>query len=75
MYYYIRWGGAFSRDFTANLTPQCEGLSRTSKLKKLEALLFPGFIEAVDTKDWCILCTTVSFFVNFSHSVACTLCC
>ena len=55
------WGaGAFSRDFTTNLTPQCWALSRASKTEKLNALLFPGPSGAVDTNDLCI--RTISVF-------------
>ena len=35
-------GGAFSRDFTINLSPQCRAFSRALKTEKLKAPLFPG---------------------------------
>ena len=34
--------GAFSRDFTINLSPQCAAFSRALKTEKLKAPLFPG---------------------------------
>ena len=34
--------GAYSRDFTTNLSPQCRAFSRALKTEKLEAPLFPG---------------------------------
>ena len=46
--------GAFSRDFTINLSPQCRELSRALKTEKLKAPLFPGPIGAGTTNDWCI---------------------
>ena len=38
-----RGAGAFSRDFTINLSPQCRAFSRALKTEKLKAPLFPGF--------------------------------
>ena len=35
-------GGAFSRDFTTNLTPQCRAFSRALNIEKLKSPLFPG---------------------------------
>ena len=46
-------GGAFSRDFTTNLTLQCRAL----KIEKLKKPLFRG---PEDIHDWCI---TSTFFV------------
>ena len=51
-----RMAGAFSRDFTINLSPQCRAFSRALKTEKLKALLFPGPIVARTTTDWCITC-------------------
>ena len=34
--------GAFSRDFTINLSPQCRAFSRALKTEKLKAPLFTG---------------------------------
>ena len=34
--------GAFSRDFTTDLSPQCRAFSRALKTEKLKAPLFPG---------------------------------
>ena len=46
--------GAFSRDFTTSLAPECRAFSGTLKIEKLKALLIPGPEGAVDTNDWCI---------------------
>ena len=35
--------GAFSRDFTINLSPQCRAFSRALKTEKLKAPLFPRY--------------------------------
>ena len=47
--------GAFSRDFTTSLAPECRVFSRALKIEKLEAPLIPGPKGAVDTNDWCII--------------------
>ena len=47
-------GGAFSRDFTTILAPECRALSGALKIEKLKAPLNPGPEGAVDTNDWCI---------------------
>ena len=47
--------GAFSRDFTINLSPQCRAFSRALKLEILKASLFPGPVGAGTTNDWCIM--------------------
>ena len=52
-------GGAFSRDFTINLSPQCRVFRRALKTEKLKAPLFPGPVGTGTTNDWCI---TVSQF-------------
>ena len=44
--------GAFSRDFTVNLSPQCRAFSRALKTEKLKAPLFHG--GAGTTNDLCI---------------------
>ena len=49
--------GAFSRDSTINLSPQCRAFSRALKTEKLKAPLFPGPVGAGTTKDWCIIFT------------------
>ena len=46
--------GAFSRDFTTSLAPECRAFSGALKIEKLKALLIPGPEGAVDTNDWCI---------------------
>ena len=46
--------GAFSRDFTTSLAPECRAFSGALKIEKLKALLIPGPDGAVDTNDWCI---------------------
>ena len=50
--------GAFSRDFTINLSPQCRSFSRALKTEKLNAPLFPGSVGAGTTNDWCITYST-----------------
>ena len=44
--------GAFSRDFTINLSPQCRAFSRALKTEKLKAPLFPGPVGTGTTNDW-----------------------
>ena len=46
--------GAFSRDFTTSLSPECRAFSGALKIEKLKAPLIPGPEGAVDTIDWCI---------------------
>ena len=46
--------GAFSRDFTTSLAPECRAFSVALKIEKLKAPLIPGPEGAVDTNDWCI---------------------
>ena len=55
--------GAFSRDFTINLAPQCRAFSRALKIEKLKAPLFPGPEGAAHTNGWCIksLATALQF--------------
>ena len=48
--------GAFSRDVTTSLAPECRAFSGALKIEKLEAPLIPGPEGAVDTNDWCIMC-------------------
>ena len=48
-----REGGAFSRDFTTILAPECRAFSGALKIEKLKAPLIPGPKGAVDTNDWC----------------------
>ena len=47
-------GGAFSRDFTIILAPECRAFSGALKIEQLSAPLIPGPEGAVDTNDWCI---------------------
>ena len=47
--------GAFSRDFTTILAPECRAFSGALKIEKLIAPLLPGPKGAVDTNDWCII--------------------
>ena len=49
----LRGTGAFSRDFTANLTPQGRAFTGALKLKNYK--LFPSPRGAGDTNDWCII--------------------
>ena len=51
----LQGAGAFSRDFTVNLSLQCRAFSRALKTEKLKAPLFPGPIGAGTTNDWCII--------------------
>ena len=46
--------GAFGRDFTIHLSPQCRVFSRALKTEKLKASLFHGPVGAGTTNDWCI---------------------
>ena len=46
--------GAFSRDFTINLSPQYRAFNRALKTEKLKSPLFPGPVGARTTNDWCI---------------------
>ena len=48
--------GAFSRDLTTSLAPECRAFSGAMKIEKLKAPLIPGPEGAVDTNDWCIRC-------------------
>ena len=50
-----REGGAFSRDFTTSLAPECRAFSGALKIEKLKAPLIPGPEGAVDTNDWCMM--------------------
>ena len=49
--------GAFSRDFTTSLAPECRAISGAFKIEKLKAPLIPGPEGAKDTNDWCIKTT------------------
>ena len=46
--------GAFSRDFTTLLAPECRAFSGALKIEKLKASLILGPEGAVDTNDRCI---------------------
>ena len=50
-----REGGAFSRDFTIILAPECRAFSGALIIEKLKVPLIPGPEGAVDTNDWCII--------------------
>ena len=54
------WQGAFKRYFTVNLAPHCRVFSRALQTEKLNALLFPGHVEAGTTYDWRITFTIYS---------------
>ena len=56
--------GAFSRDFTTSLVPECRAFSGALKIEKLKALLIPGPEGAVDTNDWCIIKLNLSLVVR-----------
>ena len=47
--------GAFSRDFTTILAPECRAFRGALKIEKLKAPLIPGPEGPVDTNDWCII--------------------
>ena len=47
--------GAFCRDFTTSLAPECRAFSGALKIEKLKAPLIPGPEGVVDTNDWCIM--------------------
>ena len=53
--------GAFGRDFTINLPPQCRAFSRALKTEKLNAPLFLGPVGAGTTNDCCIMFSQISF--------------
>ena len=61
--------GAFSRDFTTSLAPECRAFSGALKVEKLKAGLIPGPEGAVDTNDWCIR-LSVAKTVAFSETIA-----
>ena len=46
--------GAFIRDLTTSLAPECRAFSGALKIEKLKAPLIPGPEGAVDTNYWCI---------------------
>ena len=56
-----RGGGAFSKDFAINLSPQCRAFSRVLKTEKLKALLFPIPLGARTTNDVHYLDLCMSF--------------
>ena len=61
--------GAFSRDFTTILVPECRAFSGALKIEKLKAPLIPGPKGAVDTNDWCITAKLISAFVSATRIV------
>ena len=69
-------GGAFSRDFTINLSPQCRAFSRALKTEKLKAPLFPDPVGAGTTNCWCIIQRqtesgrTLTIRINHNRSIA-----
>ena len=50
----LQGAGAFCRDFTINVSPQCRAFSRALKTEKLKSPLFPSPVGAGTTNDWCI---------------------
>ena len=62
--------GAFSRDFTTSLAPECRAFGGALKIEKLKAPLIPGPEGAVDTNDWCIRRVNFSPMAVVSVSVA-----
>ena len=61
--------GAFSRDFTTILAPECRAFSGALKIEKLKALLIPGPKGAVDTNDWCINFETAAPMAEWIRSL------
>ena len=57
--------GAFSRDFTTSLAPECRAFSGALEIEKLKAPLIPGPEGAVDTNDWCIIVSFCLTEYNF----------
>ena len=57
-----RGAGAYSRDITTNMTPQCRAFSRALEAEKLNASLFPGPRGAVDTNVWCSIGTRMHYW-------------
>ena len=57
--------GAFSRDFTTSLVPECRAFSGALKIEKLKALLIPSPV-VVDTNDWCITSKKKNVTAHFS---------
>ena len=63
--------GAFSGEFTTNLSRQCRAFSRALKIEKLKAPLFRGPKGAGATNDWCIMRMDITYqcvSVGFSNS-------
>ena len=42
----LQGAGAFGKDLTTNLAPQCNAFSRALEIEKLKALLFPVYLLA-----------------------------
>ena len=55
--------GAFSRDFTTILAPECRAFSGALEIEQLKAPLIPGPEGAVATNDWCIIDLLNVFFI------------
>ena len=58
--------GAFIRDFTTNLAPECRAFSGALKIEKLKAPLKPGPEGAVDRNDWCNIALASNLFSNIN---------
>ena len=52
---YSQAGGAFSGDFTINVSLQSRAFSRALKTEKLKAQLFPVSVGAGNTNGWCTI--------------------
>ena len=63
-----REGGAFSRDFTIILAPECRVFRGALKIEKLKAPLIPGSEGTVDTNDWCIMRTYMRAWMSSKFS-------
>ena len=61
--------GAFSRDFTTSLAPECMAFSGALKIEKpLKVPLIPSPEGAVDTNDWCTTSSCEFVGVLYDHS-------
>ena len=69
-----REGGAFSRDFTIILAPECKAFSVALKIEKLKTPLIPGPKGAVDTNDWCIRGWLRKWNLRSRHEKTCIRC-
>ena len=62
----LREVGAFTKDLTTNLAPECRAFSSALKIEKIKGPLFRGHIGAGDTNDWCIN-TNIMYIITSTH--------